>query len=578
MRPNLTYQNDDSVLLSSMTQENMGWMSIAERLRKSRDPSASSVSSRIYNFFVSVSRHSSESLIDLACVTALIGYFLHFALPSLRGGFGADEPMNMYFYWHPGILRCLWANVCFWSDFYRPAGALYYLPLYHFFYLNPEPYRIVQVSIVGTSIPIIYWLCRLLTTSRSVAFLGTIIVSYHADLANLVFRGSMIYDALCGLFYFAALAYYIHVRGKGINLRPLQVAIFLLLYICALNSKEMAVSLPLIALTYEVLKCPGMGNWKLFVLRNWRCAIPPLIAGVLTAVYIYGKTHGSNSLITHDVYRPQYSWHTFLASNAEFVSELRFDHRPVLPVTLLFLWAGVFVYAFIRRDRTLQLMAFWVVLVPLPIAFIYPIRGGACLYLLLFGWAIILAKFVSDLIILMLKYSTSLGQAVGVGVAIDAAIGTVVNHRARGAAIGAAMGAVIGACAAKLPPRKFRACAVTLVVFGVAIVTQWENQRLGRAAGILESGQRTVHAIETFRSLNLQPVFGSNILLKSTFPFKNKWTPLFIASLVWNDHSLQIWLEGKNKLTPQQVAKVNYIISFTESGTRLLRSPELPQP
>jgi hypothetical protein len=160
-----------------MTQENMDWMRTAEILRKSRDPSESSVFSRIYNFFVSISRHSRESLIDLACVTVLIGYFLHFALPSLRGGFGADEPMNMYFYWHPGILRCLWANVCFWSDFYRPAGALYYLPLYHFFYLNPEPYRIVQLSIVGASIPIIYWLCRLLTTSRSVAFLGTIVVA-----------------------------------------------------------------------------------------------------------------------------------------------------------------------------------------------------------------------------------------------------------------------------------------------------------------------------------------------------------------------------------------------------------------
>ena len=560
-----------------MAQKDTDSMRSAETFRKARDPLENSVFARTYNFFVSISRHSRESLIDLACVTVLIGYFLHFALPSLKGGLGADEPMNMYFYWHPGILRCLWANVCFWSSFYRPAGALYYLPLYHFFSLNPEPYRIVQVGLVAASIPIIYWLSRLLTSSRSVAFLATIIVSYHADLANLVFRGSFIYDALCGLFYFAALAYYIHIREKGTTLRPLQVAIFILLYIFALNSKEMAVTLPLIALIYEALKCASLGNWKRFVRHNWRSAIPPLIAGGLTAIYIYGKTHGSNPLIAHDVYRPRYSLHTFLATNAKFVSELRFDHRPILPLALLFLWAGVFVYALIRRDRTLQLMAFWVVLVPLPIAFIYPIRSGGSLYLLLFGWAIILAKFVSDLIGLMLKYSTSLGQAVGVGAAMGAAIGTAVNHRAHGAVNGAAIGAVIGACAAKLPPQKFRACAVILMVLGIAIVTQWENQRLGRAAGILQLGQRTVHAIETFRSLNLQPVSGSNILLKSTFPFKNEWTPLFIASLIWNDHSLQIWLEGENKLNPQQLAKVDYVIEFTESETRLLRGPESGQ-
>jgi hypothetical protein len=540
-------------------------------VRRGRRLLVGSVPSKIYDAFVSITRNSRETLIDLACVTVLIGYFLHFALPSLRGGFGADEPMNMYFYWHPGILRCLWANVCFWTDFYRPAGALYYLPLYHLFALNPEPYRIVQVGIVGASIPIIYLLSRLLTNSRSVAFLGTTIVSYHADLANLVFRGSMIYDALCGLFYFAALAYYIHVRDKGINLRPLQVAIFLLLYICALNSKEMAVSLPLIALIYEILKCPSLGNWKLFVRRNWRFAAAPVIAGVLTAIYIYGKTHGSNSLVTHDAYRPLYSWHTFLASNAKFVSELRFDHHPIPLVALLFLWAGLFLYAFMRRDRTLQLMAFWVVLVPLPIAFIHPIRGGACLYLLLFGWAIIFAKVVSDLTVLVVKYSTSLGQGVGFGAIIGTAIGAAAGHRARGAAIGAAIGAAVGGCAAKLPPRKFRAFAVILVVLGIAIVTQRENQRLGRIPGILGSGQRTVRAIETFRSLNLQPMSGSNILLKSTLPFKNEWTPLFIASLVWNDHSLRIWLDGKNKLSPQQLANVNYVISFTESETRLLR-------
>ena len=40
-------------------------------------------------------------------------------------------------------------------------------------------------------------------------------------------------------------------------------------------------------------------------------------------------------------------------------------------------------------------MAFWVVITPLPLAFISP-RGGGRLYILLFGWAMILAKVVSD--------------------------------------------------------------------------------------------------------------------------------------------------------------------------------------
>ena len=548
---------------------------VAGVVRKECGPLQASVSSKIYDTFVSITRNSRETLIDLACVTVIIGYFLHFALPSLRGGFGADEPMNMYFYWRPGILRCVWANLCFWTNFYRPAGAIYYLPLYHFFFLNPEPYRIAQVGIVAASIPIIYWLCRLLTTSRSVAFLAALVVSYHADLANLVFRGSFIYDALCGLFYFAALAYYISIREQESDLRPVQIALFLLLYIFALNAKEMAVTLPVIALIYEVLKWPRLCNWKLVLRQNWRSAVPALVAGVVTAIYIYGKMHGSGPLVKAEVYRLQYSWHTFLESNAQFVSELRFHHRPILPAALLLLWSAVFTYAFLRRDRSLQLMAFWVVLVPLPIAFIRPIRGGACLWLLLFGWASIFAKVASDVIAIISKCSTSIGRGVGVGTTTGAIIGAVAS-RARGAAIGATVGAAIGACAAKLPPRKFRAFAIALLVFGVAIITQWENQRLGRIPGIFERGQTTLHAIESFRALDLHPMSGSNILLKSTFPFKNGWTPLFIASLVWNDHSIQIWVDSKNKLSPQQLAKVNYVISFTESGARLLRAPESP--
>jgi hypothetical protein len=523
-----------------------------------------------------MSENSRETLIDVVCVTVLIGYFLHFTLPAVNGGFAPDEPMNMYFYWYPGISKCLWANVCFWTNFYRPAGALYYLPLYHFFALNPEPYRIVQVGIVAASIPIIYCLCRLLTTSRWVAFLGAMTVCYHADLANLVFRGSYIYDALCGLFYLAALAYYIHVREKGINLRPLQLTMFLLLYIFALNAKEMAVTLPLIVLMYEILKWLRVAEWGLFLRQNWRSAVPSLVAGLLTAVYIYGKTHGSGPLVQAQVYRPQYSWRTFLESNAQFVSELRFHHRPLVPIALLLLWSAVFIYAFLRRDRSLQLMSFWVVLVPLPIAFIRPIRGGACLWLLLFGWAIILATFASDVISAILKCSTSIGRGAGVGATAGAIVGATAS-RPRAAAIGAGVGAAVGVLAAKLPPRKFQALALALLVFSVAMITQWENRHLGRIQGIFERGETTLRAIKSFSSLELHPAPGSTILLKSTLPFKNKWTPLFIASLVWNDHSLNIWVDDQNELSPEQLAKVNYIIAFTESETTLLRSPESRQ-
>src|SRR5215472_9903741 len=154
------------------------------------------------------------SAIDIACVLLLLAYFLHFALPALSGGFNVDEMTNLYVHWRLGMLKSLWANVCFWKGTGRPAGALYYLPLYHLFGLNPLPYRVVQIGILAASIPMVYYLASLLFSSRSITFLGVLAFCYHAQLANLVFIGSFIYDVLCGFFYFAAITYYVHIREK----------------------------------------------------------------------------------------------------------------------------------------------------------------------------------------------------------------------------------------------------------------------------------------------------------------------------------------------------------------------------
>jgi len=375
-----------------------------------------------------------SNAIDVLCVIILVAYFLHFALPAVGGAFSEDEMMNLYIHWSAGTLKSLWENVCFWKGIGRPGGALYYLPLYHFFRLDPQPYRVVQISILAASIPIVYHLARLLAFSRAVAFLAVLAFCYHARLANLVFNGSGVYDVLCGFFYFAALTYYVHIREKGLLLRPTQCVVFLALYICALNAKEMAVTLPVIILIYELLKYPHkVGRPKLF---RWILyhALPALVAGAITAIYCYNKIYGpgfagnfTTEFVDHrlepsrlpswvvaalELYRPHYSWRRFIESNAQFVSELFYYRVPNHVLTggmLLAIWALLFAYAFLRRDRVLQLMAFWVVIIPLPLVFISP-RGGARLNILLFGWAMIFAKLASDVITLISKSSTLLAQ------------------------------------------------------------------------------------------------------------------------------------------------------------------------
>ena len=480
-----------------------------------------------------VRRHNLTAL-DAACVGLLLAYFLHFALLALGAGFREDEMMNLYRYWFAGASKSIEANLCFWSTFYRPAGTLYYLPLYHFFSLNPLPYRIVQVSILAATIPIFFYLARLLSGSRAVAFLITLAMCYHGQMASLVFVGSFIYDVLCGFFYFVALTYYVYTRETGLALRPAQLAIFLALYVCALNSKEMAVSLPLIVFIYEALKCPRLRDRSDFVRQNWRAAIPAFVAALVTCIYIYGKLSGPHSLANLEAYHPVYSWHRFTLTNAHFMNDLFYDSASRIGRWVLFGWPVVFFYAFWRRDRLLQLMAFWVVITPLPLAFI-PSRGGPMLYIVLFGWATIFARLVSDLIALAGKVT-----------------------------------ALSGPRTATLSTFATGAVAVAFAVF-----TNWQNQRFDTTRALLNSEEKSLHVIQAFRSLALHPEPGSRILLRPEKRFyQNGYYPLFVASLVWNDHSLRIYVEGEQRLDEREIAEISYVISFTEFQAKLVRAPK----
>jgi hypothetical protein len=316
----------------------------------------------------------------------------------------------------------------------------------------------------------------------------------------------------------------------------------------------MAVTLPMIVLIYEFLRSPRWTDWRAFFHWGRSYATPSLIAGLLTVFYIYGKTHGDGSLASLDPYRPKYSWHNFTDSNARFVGELLFAGHTITTTTLLILWACLLIYSFVRRDRMLQLMAFWIVIVPLPLAFIVPIRGDAPLYLLLFGWAMVFAKVAFDLVTLISKLSVPVGNR----------------------SLATATGATVGDTSSSVSCRVLRIIATLLVALALAAFTQRENQRL--RVPWLNVGAKTSHVIQTFRSLRLRPMHGSRILLllKENL-FQNKWNAFFIASLVWNDHSLRIWVESVDELTPQQQANVDYIISLSEFSADVIRAPELPK-
>jgi hypothetical protein len=114
-----------------------------------------------------------------------------------------------------------------------------------------------------------------------------------------------------------------------------------------------------------------------------------------------------------------------------------------------------------------------------------------------------------------------------------------------------------------------------IVAFALATYTERQNHLWTRH--LLHVGEKEAHVIEAFRALNLRPKPGSKILLTDNLfadaPAGGAWFPLFIAELLWNDHSLTVYLQRLNSLTTQQIAKMDYILAVHEYKVDVIREP-----
>src|SRR5689334_9417765 len=245
-------------------------------------------------------------------------YFLLLTRGALDAAFSPDDTMNLYRSWSLPLPLLVRANLLFWesSMFYRPLPSAWYRTIYHFAGFHPRAFHAANLAILTANILLTYAAARRLSGSREVGFFAALLGSYHPNFAHLYFDTGFIYDVLCYFFYFAAFVYYLRVRQAerfpGVPALPVLAA----LYICALNSKEMAATLPLFLFLYEVLYHPPASRSRK-ELRRWifcenRAA---LVTGVITIVYAVGRMTGADSVGRNVAYQPVFSWARFMESS-----------------------------------------------------------------------------------------------------------------------------------------------------------------------------------------------------------------------------------------------------------------------
>lgn len=339
----------------------------------------------------------STNTIRIASFLVVLAYFLVLAWHSLWVHFSADDMMNLGGYWLAGPWKVLQGGILYFTNFYRPMGGLFYLPIYHFAGLDPFPYRVVILCILSFNLWLAFRFAELISGSLLVAFLATLFFSYHGKLLDLVTNTCVIYDILCFTFYFLAFTLYLESRRKGEIPGVGRSALILGCYIGALDSKEMAVTLPVFFLAYELLFHPPSGA-RIHSLIRWfrnegRLA---LLAGLLTAIYIPGKLLGQSGFAHMEAYRPVITWQRFVDQQSLYANAYLYAHSGAFKgAALALLWVTLLILAFVTFSRRRQLIFCWVFMLfgTLPITFLLN-RTGACLYIPLIAWSIFAATLV----------------------------------------------------------------------------------------------------------------------------------------------------------------------------------------
>jgi hypothetical protein len=323
-----------------------------------------------YGYDVSLPR--SERLLFAGGTAFLITWFLVFAGPGIHVYFSGDDMMNLYGAWSPPFTHLLKGNLLFFSTENRPLGSLWYRAIFAVAGFDPMPFRAVALAILLGNIWLTYCVARRISESREIAAVTALLASFNARMANLYFDSGAIYDVLCYAFYVGALLW--HLRGG-------HIAGLAVLYICALNSKEMAVTLPAALLFYEVLyrKRP-----------RWRAVV---VTGILTLVYLAGKSLGSDTLLKNPAYQPVLALEHVMSNARLYMDDLFYRYGWFTNARVLLLWLGMAAVALVSRSKTLLFSWLFLTTSILPVIFIAP-RAGSAIYVCLFGWALYAATAV----------------------------------------------------------------------------------------------------------------------------------------------------------------------------------------
>jgi hypothetical protein len=474
-------------------------------------------------------RIDASALIRAGFALIVLAFFVKFVGPGLNYGFNGDDAGNIYYHWTR--FRELLINLpLFFTTYCRPMGGLYFATLYLLFGVDPLPYHIVTTVLLALNTFLAFRFARLITGSELIGGITAILMVYHVQMIELVYLPAYIFDVLCFTFYVLAANYYLGIRSRGSTLKPKQVAVLMLLYIGALESKEIGATLPVILLLYELIYNPplrtraGLTKW----IRHE--ALSALIAGVITAVYIVGKLTGAEALTHNEAYKLTLTWERYWDSTRRFVNNIlycRIEDGFFTPASIVILALALLLYAVWRRKEKYQLLMWcYLWIAPLPITFV-PGRSGGMLYIPLLGWAVLAA-----------------GAFVLICSTVSKALARV-----------------------RIPPKPATAVLVLAGITAYWITLDRKDWWVPKWAA--NSTGPMTRAFAEVKAVCPKVKRGAKIYVYNSPP--GSWDTKFVMELVYGDRTTNVWLDVHAPLSQSEIDAMDYVFTFEDGRLKLLR-------
>jgi hypothetical protein len=144
----------------------------------------------------------------------LLAYYSWTVRHSLSGYFTGDDVMNLYGYWDISGADWLASAPKLFLDRYRPAGALFYLPIYRAFGLDPFPFHLAHSLLQALNVLLVFGLA-IRWVGPATAILAAGVFAHHGGMGELRHNTGTIYDTLATLFALSGASLFLNGRGRA---------------------------------------------------------------------------------------------------------------------------------------------------------------------------------------------------------------------------------------------------------------------------------------------------------------------------------------------------------------------------